>query len=258
MDRSWRSRGAILVLVGAISVPPAAAQTRGAEVVREQKPAYPEQLHQGLAQGTVIVIGRIDRNGRLQDPRAVFTTHEPLVSPTLAALRGWAFKPAVRDGQPIDIAANIVFPFRVRDEKGKLVGKDLARPLFRELAVFPADASGARRAPEGFPIHRGADPRVRVEAALDVPARPAARRIPFRADAVSPAGRRVAVFEDSVPVPAGRTEARLSFSAKIGPDWEDGIWMLRFSADGSEAAKAQFWLAADPARFDFAAALKKK
>ena len=258
MGRSLRLRAAILVIAGAAAGLPAAAQTRGAEVVREQKPAYPEQLHQGLAQGTVIVIGRIDRGGKLQDPRAVFTTHEPLVSPTLAALRGWAFKPALRDGQPIEIAANIVFPFRVRDEKGKLVGKELARPIFRELAIFPADGSGAKSAPEGFPIRRGADPRLRVEAVLDVAARPAPRRIPFRADAISPSGRRVAVFEDSVAVPPGRTEARLAFSATIGPDWEDGIWMLRFSADGAEAGKGQFWLARDPSRFDFAAALKKK
>ena len=206
----------------------------------------------------MIVIGRIDRGGKVQDPRAVFTTHDPFVGPTLAALRGWAFRPAVRDGQPLEIAANIVFPFRVRDEKGKLVGRELARPLFRELAVYPADASGGKSAPEGFPIRRGTDPRLRVEAVLDVAGRPAARRIPFRADAASPGGRRVAVFEDSVAVPAGRTEARLSFSAKIGPDWEDGIWMLRFFAEGSEAGKGQFWLARDPARFDFAAALKKK
>jgi len=234
------------------------AQTRGAELTREQKPAYPESLKQAVAQGNVILIGRIDKNGAVQDVKAVWTTHEQFVEPTITAVRAWVFRPALKNGQPIDIAANIVFPFRLRDEKGKLAGRDIPGPVLSELAIFPADAAGKKSAPEGFPIRHGADPRLRVEAAMDVPAAEAPRKITVRVEAVSPKGRRVAVFEDTLSVAANATQIRLPFSAAIGSDWDDGIWMLRFQADKYNAGTGQFWLARDPDHFDFVAALRQK
>jgi hypothetical protein len=59
-------------------------------------------------------------------------------------------------------------------------------------------------------------------------------------------------------VPAKGTVVKAPFSAPIGKAWEDGIWMLRFQVDKKSAGMGQFWLATDPDRFDFAAALKKK
>ncbi len=234
------------------------AQTRGAELTREQKPVYPESLSKAIAQGNVILIGLIDKNGAVQDAKAVFTTHEQFVEPTLTAVRAWVFRPALKNGQPIDIAANIVFPFRVKDDQGKSAGREIPGPVLSELAVFPADASGKKTAPEGFAIRRGADPRLRVEAALDLPPVETARKVTVIVEAVSPTGRRAPVWEDNVPVPARGTQTRLAFSGTIGGDWEDGIWMLRFRADKHNAGMGQFWLARDPDRFDFAAALKKK
>jgi hypothetical protein len=234
------------------------AQTRGAELTREQKPAYPESLQQAVAQGNVILIGRIDKEGKVQDMKAVWTTNEKFVEPTITAVRAWVFRPAMKNGQPIDIAANIVFPFRLRDEQGKLAGHDIPGPALSELAIFPADAAGKKSAPEGFPIQHGADPRLRVETAMDVPPAEAPRKITVRVEAVSPKGRRVAVFEDALSVAAHATQIRLPFSAAIGGDWEDGIWMLRFQADKRNAGTGQFWLARDPDHFDFVAALRQK
>jgi hypothetical protein len=233
------------------------AQTRGAELTREQKPVYPEALLKSIAQGNVILIALIDKNGAVQDPKAVFTTHEQFVEPTITAVKAWVFRPALKNGRPIDIAANIVFPFRLK-EAGKTVGAALPQPALRELAIFPADAAGKRSAPEGFPIRRGADPRLRVEATMDLPAVERARKVTARVEAVSPVGRRVPVYEDTLEVPAKGTEIKLAFSAAVGSDWEDGIWMLRFRADRSNAGTGQFWLARDPDQFDFAAALKRK
>jgi hypothetical protein len=206
----------------------------------------------------VILIARIDKSGTLQDIKAVWTTHEQFVEPTITAARAWVFRPALKDGRPIDIAANIMFPFRIKDEQGKLAGRDLPGPALSELAVFPSDASGKKAAPEGFPIRQGGDPRLLVEAAIDVAPVENSRKLLVAVDAVSPAGKAFPVFEDALAVPAKGTRVKLAFSAPIGRDWEDGVWMLRFRADKRPAGTGQFWLARDPDHFDFTAALKKK
>lgn len=234
------------------------AQTRGAELAREQKPVYPEALQKAVAQGNVILFGRIDKNGTVQDIRAVWTTHEQFVEPTITAARAWVFRPALKNGQPIDIAANIVFPFRIKDDQGKNAGREIPGPALSELAIFPADAAGKKTAPEGFPIRQGGDPRLRVEATLDLPAVEKERKATVRVEAVSPGGRSFPVFEDSIKVPGKGTQAKFSFSAPILGGWEDGVWMLRFKADKRNAGTGQFWLARDPDHFDFAAALRKK
>jgi hypothetical protein len=250
-----RSALGILLLAIAATL---TAQTRGAELTREQKPVYPEALHQAIAQGNVILIGRIDKNGALQDLKAVWTTHEQFVEPTITAARAWVFRPALKDGRPIDIAANIVFPFRIKDEQGKATGRELPGPALSELAVFPADAAGKKTAPEGFAIRQGGDPRLRVEAAIDVAPLENPRKLTVRVEAVSPAGKAFPVFEDALAVPGKGTQVKISFSAPIGRDWEDGVWMLRFKGDKRLAGTGQFWLARDPDHFDFAAALEKK
>ncbi|MGH9369795.1 MAG: energy transducer TonB [Thermoanaerobaculia bacterium] len=234
------------------------AQTRGAELAREQKPVYPAALSNAIAQGNVILIGRIDKNGTVQDAKAVFTTHEQFVEPTLTAVKAWVFRPALKNGQPIDIAANIVFPFRIKDDQGKNAGREIPSPALSELAIFPADFYGMKSAPEGFPIRLGADPRLRVEIKIDLPPVENARDVTIIVEAVSPTGRHVPVYEDKSKVPAKGPHTMHIFSVAVGKDWEEGIWMLRFQADKRNAGTGQFWLARDPDRFDFAAALKKK
>jgi TonB family protein len=234
------------------------AETKGAELVKQPKPVYPEALSKAIAQGNVVLIARIDKNGTVQDAKAVWTTHELFVEPTLTAVRGWAFKPAMKDGKPVEIAANIVFPFRIKDDQGKLAGRVLPGPAISELAIYPADAAGKMSAPEGFPIRKGGDPRLRVEASIDLPPVESARSVTVRAEAVSPSAVRVPIYEDSRSLSSGAAQVPVAFSAPIGRDWEDGIWMVRFYVNKANAGTGQFWLARDPDRFDFATALKKK
>ena len=235
----------------------AQAQTRGAELLREQKPAYPDPLLKANAQGNVILIARIDKNGKVQDVRPIWKSHARFVGPTLEAAKAWVFRPAVQDGRPIDIAANIIFPFRLRNEKGQAVGREIPGPCLHDLAIYPADGSGRKSAPEGFPIRNAKDAWLRVEASLDLPPHPNASRLSVIAEAVSPSHKRFPVFQQAVPVDAKATAVKLPFNAPVGQDWEDGVWLLRFTVDGAEAGGGQFWLARDPARFDFAAALRK-
>ena len=227
----------------------AAAETTGAHVTKYKEAVYPEALLNAQQQGNVLLVGRIDPRGKVQDLRAVAASYDDLVPAALDAVRQWEFKPATRDGKPIDIAVNVAVRFRVKSERRGV----LPQSILGDLPVFPADAAGQRKAPEGFPIRRGADPKLRAEPILDVTPQKEARKVVVRVEAISPKGRTFAIHESTVPVPPNARDVRVPFSAPVGGTWEDGIWALRFTVDGLEAGGGQFWIAGDPASFDFAA-----
>jgi TonB family protein len=230
------------------------AQTSGAVQQVFKEAEYPETLKMAQLQGDVLVIARIDRQGRLRNLYPLSASDERFVEPALAAVAAWRFKPAMKDGSPIDIAANIGVRFRLQ-----LTGRHgkLPKPMLGDLSVSPADASGKPTAPEGFPVRRGMDPRIAVEALLDVSLNPTAHMVPLNVEAWSPSLRRSTVYADSVLVPANATELKVSFSAAVPADWEDGVYILRFFISDEDAGGGQFWLAKDPSKFDFAAKMPK-
>ncbi len=225
----------------------AAAQTTGVQVVRQPKPVYPENASKGLRQGNVNLIGRIGTNGKAQDLRYVDATLDAFVEPAVAAVNAWEFRPARRGGKPVEIAANIALRFRL---EGKNHG-EIDRPILGDLAVFPADALGKGTAPEGFPVRRGADQRLRVEAVLDVSPDPKPRKVNVSVVAISPKGRRILIHEELVTVNPKAAEVKIPFTPAIGADWEDGVWLLRFQVDAKDAGGGQFWLAGDPEHYQF-------
>ena len=251
MNRAFRVALSFL-LFGAAGVL-AAESTTGAEVQKYQEAVYPEELLKGQQQGNVLLIGRIDREGNVQNLRMISASQPAFVEPALAAVRAWRFKPATRDGKPVDIAANVGVRFRVKSDRRGVI----PQPILGDLPVFPADASGNKTAPEGFPVRLGVDPKVRADAVLDVAPQPKARTIRVRVEATAPGGKPYILSESSIAVPAKATEVRVPMVATVGPDWPEGVWILRFLADGKDAGGGQFWLARDPSRFDFAAALRK-
>ncbi len=215
---------------------------------------YPEGLTKVQRQGNVLLIGRIDAQGKVQDIQPIATSNLGFLDPAVAAVKAWQFQPATRNGKPIDIAANIGLRFRL---EGKKRG-ELPRPALGDLSIFPADAAGRKSAPEGFPIRRGGDPRVRVEAVLDLTPREKAQRLAIHAEALSPKGRRIAVYDATLPVPARAAQVPISFTAPVGADWEDGIWIVNFAVANAPAGGGQFWLAGDPDRFDFRGELARR
>jgi hypothetical protein len=234
-----------LVLILAAST--AAAQTTGVQLLKQPKPVYPENLNKGLRQGNVNLIGRIDTKGKVIDLRYVGATLDGFVEPAVAAVNAWELRPARRDGKPVEIAANIAVRFRL---EGKNHG-EISSPMLGDLAVFPADASGKAKAPDGFPLRRGADQRLRVEAVLDVSPDPKPRKVNVTVEAISPKGRRLLVHEELVSVNPNAAEVKIPFTPAVGPDWEDGVWLLRFQVDAKDAGGGQFWLAGDPEHYQF-------
>jgi hypothetical protein len=218
------------------------AQTTGARLLKQPKPVYPESASKGLRQGNVNLIGKIDTKGRIRDVRFVAATLVAFVEPAVAAVGTWEFRPATRDGKPIEIAANLALRFRLEGDKRG----EMPTPILGDLAVFPADASGKSTAPEGFPVKRGSDLKIRVEAVLDVPPGEKASSLPVSVEAMSPKGRKLVLFQQNVSVPAKAAEVKIPFAAAVGTDWEDGVWLMRFKANQADAGGGQFWLAGDP------------
>lgn len=244
----------LLAALAALRAHGALAQNVGAVQQVRKDPEYPETLKMAQQQGNVLMIAVIDKQGKLREIVPIATSHEGFVDSAVAAVKLWRFKPATRNGKPVAIAANIGMRFRLQlaDKHGQL-----PRPMLGNVDISPADANGKPTAPEGFPIRQGADPNLVAQALVDVSINPTARTLPLAVEAWSPGGRRFAVYETPLFVPANATELKVPVVVPIKPDWEDGIWMLRFFVGDADAGGGQFWLARDPSTFDFASKMPK-
>lgn len=250
-----RHRVAALAAAFALALSGAArAQTTGAVQLVKKEPEYPENLKMSQQQGNVLLIARIDRQGRLQDIAPVATSHEAFLEPAVAAAKLWRFKPATKDGKPVEIAANIGMRFRLQlpERRGQI-----PRPMLGNIDVSPADDNGRPTAPEGFPIRKGVDRKILANALLDVSLNPGAHSLPLHVEAWSPGGRRLAVYDAPLLVPANATELTVPVAVPVGADWEDGVWMLRFFLADADAGGGQFWLARSPETYDFASKMPK-
>ena len=240
-------RGRLCVLALFLTASAALGQNTGAQLVKQPKPVYPDGASKGLRQGNVNLIGRIDTKGKVRDLRYVGSTIEVFIEPAVAAVNGWEFRPATKGGRPVEIAANIALRFRLEGEKRG----ELSSPIIGDLSVYPADGTGRAIAPDGFPIRRGTDPKIRVEAVLDVSPDPRQRTLPVKVEAISPIGKKVLVFDQSLSVKPKAADVKMSFTTSAEPDWEDGVWLLRFIVENTEAGGGQFWVAVDPDHYQF-------
>lgn len=247
-------RAAFLAAAALAAALPLSGQPVAAELTKYEEPVYPDAILKAQLQGNVNLVARIDKEGRVQNLLPLASSFQPLVEPAMAAVEKWRFKPAMRDGRPVDIAANIGVRFRLKIEKRGAV----PQPILGDLPVFPADSTGRKTGPEGFPIRLGFDPKLRAEAVLDVDPQDKPRTMKVRVEATSPLGRPYILFDNVVPVPAKATDVKIPVVASVGVDWPEGVWIMRFSTDGKEAGGGQFWVARDPNRFDFTAKPRQK
>ncbi len=235
---------ACALLAAAVS---ADGQTRGATRTKFTPPVYPDDPDKKDPQGNVLLIGKIRADGRVSDLHLVSASGKDFVRPAIESVRGWEFQPALSDGKPIEIALNAGVRFRITGGgRGRI-----PLPILGDLAVFPADAAGEKTAPDGFPLRKGKDPALRAEVDLDVPPSEQPRTMAVSIEAVSPEGRKVPVFHPPLAVPALATDVKFAVVVPVASDWEDGVWILRFTVDGRTAGGGQFWLAADPETFRF-------
>ena len=80
-------------------------------------PAYPPDLIENEVEGTVVLYAIIRRDGTVSDVSVVEGVQERLDENARAALARWRFRPATRNGNPVDLEAMITIPFRPRHHR---------------------------------------------------------------------------------------------------------------------------------------------
>jgi TonB family protein len=82
------------------------------EVVRKSDPAYPIELIQDGVKGTVILTAIIRADGSVGEIAVIQGLDPQLDRNAVEALSRWLFRPALKNGQAIDLQAVIMVPFR--------------------------------------------------------------------------------------------------------------------------------------------------
>jgi TonB family protein len=94
------------------------SQTRGEliapEATHKVDPGYPMELMRQNVQGTVTLYAIIHTDGSVGNVRILNGADERLDALATRALARWQFRPALRDGNPIDLEAVFMIPFRIR------------------------------------------------------------------------------------------------------------------------------------------------
>lgn len=84
------------------------------QVIEQSEPRYPESLGQNASEGYCMVAVTVDKEGRPHDPVVLGTNHPDFVRPSIRAIMAWRFKPALRDGQPVEGTWRQTISYHVR------------------------------------------------------------------------------------------------------------------------------------------------
>ncbi len=77
-------------------------------------PAYPSDLMREQVEGTVILYAVIHADGTVGDVRVLQSLHQELDANAMRALGHWHFRPATKNGVPVDLEAVVRIPFKAR------------------------------------------------------------------------------------------------------------------------------------------------
>ena len=92
----------------------AASPIAAPEVLSKSDPAYPGELIKDGVQGTVVLTAIIHADGSVSDIAVVKSLNPRLDKNAMQALSRWLFRPALKNGQAIDLEAVITVPFRTK------------------------------------------------------------------------------------------------------------------------------------------------
>lgn len=83
----------------------------GLKVKSGRRPTYPKSALRDDIQGAVVFTIKIDKNGNVDDFRAVSSPHEFLSLAVRSAARNWLFEPHIVNGEPSEIEVTSQYIF---------------------------------------------------------------------------------------------------------------------------------------------------
>lgn len=122
---------------GAIVLSDKAAGDAHPRASRRIAPQLDERLEH--ITGKVVLQASLDAAGHVTDVQARSSSHQELVEPAAAALKGWSFEPATKAGQPV--ASKVIVPFHFQ-----------GAGAFADIAATASESKDVDRAP--VPVRR--------------------------------------------------------------------------------------------------------
>ena len=89
----------------------------GPSPLRKVDPKYPPTLINEHVEGEVVLYAVIRRDGTVDSIQLVRGVDEELDKNAMNALSQWKFRPATRQGEPVDLEAIVHIPFHARDNR---------------------------------------------------------------------------------------------------------------------------------------------
>lgn len=82
-------------------------------VISRVEPQYSDEARQARIQGSVTLEAIVRKDGTVEILRVVQSLDPTLDQNAIEALQQWRFRPGMKDGQPVDVALNIVVNFNL-------------------------------------------------------------------------------------------------------------------------------------------------
>jgi TonB family protein len=83
------------------------------EIIPESKvaPKYPGKARRKQIEGRVVLRALVSRDGAVRDVEPVKSPNDLLTEAAVAAVSSWRFRPALKDGEPVDVYFTVVVEF---------------------------------------------------------------------------------------------------------------------------------------------------
>jgi protein TonB len=95
----------------------APADVSGPVPLRKVDPKYPPTLIKERVEGEVVLYAVIRRDGSVDSIQLVHGIDEQLDANAMSALSQWKFRPALKQGTPVDLEAIVHIPFRLPSDR---------------------------------------------------------------------------------------------------------------------------------------------
>lgn len=102
-----------LALAFSLAAEKPAPVTKAPRRISSPAPEYTDEARAKRIEGSVLLRGVIEADGRVTNIRVARGLGHGLDQKAVDCLRKWTFEPAVRDGEPVAVKANIEINFRL-------------------------------------------------------------------------------------------------------------------------------------------------